>query len=270
MVAFAANSVLNRWALEGGHIDAASFTVVRGVSGAFALVLFLSLRDRSLPAMKALSGSWRSASALFVYMTFFSFAYLTLGAATGALILFAAVQITMFAVALVRGERFSPLGWAGLAAAFAGVVYLVLPGLSAPDPFGAVLMAIAGAAWGFYSLFGQGAKDPLKQSAANFTLTLPLLFIVGLVFLQDQYVTQAGVVLAVLSGAVTSGGGYVIWYAALAYLSAGRAATVQLSVPAIAALGGVLFLAEPISGRLMLASALTLGGVFLVLSQRAR
>lgn len=206
---------------------------------------------------------------LFTYMAFFSFAYLSLSAGTGALILFGAVQLTMFIVALRNGEQFRFLSWTGLTLAILGLVYLISPGLTAPDPLGAVLMAIAGIAWGFYSLLGRRVADPLEATANNFIYSVPLVIIVSFFFAGDFNSTSSGLALAMASGAIASGLGYVIWYAALRGLTATAAATVQLSVPVIAALGGVLLLSEPITLRLLLASAATLGGVAIVLSQRS-
>ena len=266
MLAFAANSLLCRQALGQELIDAASFTTVRVVSGAVTLVLIVLFRGRTHDRGTA---GWRSAAMLFAYMAFFSFAYLSLSAGTGALILFGAVQLTMFIVALREGEHFSLFSWAGLTLAIFGLIYLVSPGLTAPDPVGAVLMAVAGIAWGFYSLLGRGSANPLEATARNFVYSVPLVLIVSLFFLGDLSSTLNGLALAVASGAITSGCGYVIWYAALPGLTATRAATVQLSVPAIAAFGGVFMLDEQITLRLLLASAATLGGVAIVLAQRA-
>jgi drug/metabolite transporter (DMT)-like permease len=265
MVAFAANSLLCRLALGADQIDAASFTTIRVLSGALTLALISFAQKR--PPSRAMN--WRSALALFAYMIFFSFAYISLGAASGALILFGAVQLTMFAVALSSGERFPALAWTGLAIAAAGLVYLVSPGLTAPDPLGAVLMTIAGVAWGVYSLLGRGASDPLTATTMNFILCAPLVAIVSLFSLSQLHVSPAGLAYAIGSGAIASGCGYVIWYAALRGLTAGRAATVQLSVPVIAAIGAVIVLSEAITLRLVLASIATLGGVALVLVQRA-
>ncbi|MBI1359027.1 MAG: EamA family transporter [Alphaproteobacteria bacterium] len=265
MVAFAANSLLCRLALAPGSIDPASFMTLRILSGAFVLgLIVLSRRRRSCTG-----GGWRSALMLFGYVAFFSFAYRSLGAGTGALILFGAVQLTMFAAALRAGERFAPPGWLGLGLAVAGLVYLVLPGVKAPDLAGAGMMALAGVAWGLYSLSGRGAADPLGATARNFLYAAPLVAIVSLVFLKDFHVSPWGAALAVMSGAVTSGCGYVVWYAALPRLSATQAAIVQLTVPAIASFGGVVFLSENLTLRLVLASAATLGGVAIVLLQRA-
>jgi drug/metabolite transporter (DMT)-like permease len=266
MVAFAANSLLCRLALGADQIDAASFTTIRVLSGALTLALISFVQKR--PPSRA-NMNWRSALALFAYMIFFSFAYISLGAASGALILFGAVQLTMFAVALSSGERFPALAWAGLAIAAAGLVYLVSPGLTAPDPLGAVLMTIAGVAWGVYSLLGRGASDPLTATTMNFIVCAPLVAIVSLFSLSQLHVSPAGLAYAIGSGAIASGCGYVIWYAALRGLTAGRAATVQLSVPVIAAIGAVILLSEAITLRLVLASIATLGGVALVLAQRA-
>jgi drug/metabolite transporter (DMT)-like permease len=199
---------------------------------------------------------------------FFSFAYITLGAATGALILFGAVQLTMFAFALRGGERFALVAWGGLMLAAFGLVYLVSPGLSAPDPLGAMLMAIAGMAWGAYSLLGRGASNPLAATTMNFVYTAPLVALVSVFTFSGAHWSTPGVAYAIASGAIASGCGYVIWYAALRGLTAARAATVQLSVPVIAAIGAVLLLSEPVTLRLVLASVATLGGVAIVLMQR--
>jgi drug/metabolite transporter (DMT)-like permease len=266
MVAFAANSVLCRLALGAGLIDAASFATVRTVSGAVILGIALLLRSGK-PQVKP---DWRSVITLYLYMVFFSFAYLSLSAGTGALVLFGAVQLTMFVVALRSGEHFSPLSWVGLVLAIAGLVYLVSPGITAPDPLGAGLMAVAGVAWGFYSLVGRSAGDPTEATAYNFILAVPLVVVTSLAFLGDFQVSPAGAAYAVASGAIASGIGYVIWYAALRGLTATSAATVQLSVPVIAAVGGVMLMSEDVTVRLVVASVTTLGGVALVLTQRNR
>jgi drug/metabolite transporter (DMT)-like permease len=266
MVAFAANSVLCRLALGAGLIDAASFATVRTVAGALLLAGILLVRRRPVTARP----NWRSVIALYLYMAFFAFAYLSLSAGTGALILFGAVQLTMFTVALRAGEHFSAASWVGLVIAIAGLVYLVSPGLAAPDPLGAALMAVAGVSWGAYSLVGRSAADPVEATAHNFLYAVPLVVATSLAFAGDFQATAAGAGYAVLSGAVASGIGYVIWYAALRRLSGTGAATVQLSVPVIAAIGGVIVLSEAVTPRLVVASAATLGGVALVLTQRNR
>ena len=267
MLAFAANSLLCRLALHQGLIDPASFGSIRLVAGAITLAVIVRLRsDRFAPG----HADWLAAAMLFAYVAFFSFAYLTLPAGTGALILFGAVQVTMFSVGLRSGEMFRPIAWVGLALAVAGLVYLVSPGVAAPAPLGAAMMAIAGAAWGVYSLRGRGVTDPLAATASNFVRAAPLALVLSLLLATNAHVDAAGVGLAVASGAVTSGIGYVIWYAALSRLSAMRAATVQLSVPLIAAFGGVVLLSEAITPRLLAASAAILGGIALVLATRSQ
>jgi drug/metabolite transporter (DMT)-like permease len=266
MIAFAANPLISRLALGQQLIDAASFTSVRIISGAVALALitFPRWRRRGLGSV-----DWRSVSTLFIYMVFFSFAYRSLSASTGTLLLFAAVQFTMFIAAMRDGEQFTILSWAGFSLAVIGLIYLVSPGITSPDPLGAVLMVVAGTAWGGYSLSGRSAADPLESTAINFICSVPLAIIVTLLFIDNLYFTRAGLILAAASGAIASGLGYAVWYAALKGLTAGRAATVQLSVPTIAACGGIIFLAEPVSVRLIVASALTLGGIAIVLTQRS-
>ena len=266
MLAFAANSLLCRLALGQGLIDAASFTTIRVISGAVMLSLIVLPRWR---AGGRSSADWRSIVTLFIYMAFFSFAYLSLSAGTGALILFGAVQLTMFIVALRGGEQFPLPSWAGLTLAIFGLIYLVSPGVTAPDPLGAVLMAIAGIAWGFYSLLGRRVADPVEATAYNFIYSVPLVIITSLLFIGDFHGSPSGVALAVASGAIASGLGYVIWYAALRDLTATRAATVQLSVPVIAAFGGVILISEQLTVRLLIASTATLGGVAMVQAQRA-
>lgn len=266
MFAFAANSLLCRLALAEGLIDAATFTSVRIIAGAVTLGFIVLLRRRT---HERPSTNWRTVAMLFTYMVFFSFAYLSLSAGTGALLLFGSVQLTMFVVALREGERFPLLSWGGFALAILGLVFLVLPGVTAPNPLGAILMTVAGIAWGAYSLMGRNVADPLEATAKNFMYSVPLVLMVSLFFLPEFSSSYGGLALAIASGAVTSGCGYVIWYAALPGLTATRAATVQLSVPVIAAFGGILLLSELITPRLLLASAATLGGVAIVLAQRS-
>jgi drug/metabolite transporter (DMT)-like permease len=257
MAAFASNSLLCRVALKGTAIDAASFTLVRIASG--ALTLWLILRIRS-PGMR-IAGNKGSAFWLFAYAAGFSFAYLTLTAGAGALLLFGAVQATMIGYGLRRGERFRTVQVMGLALAFAGLASLLAPGLSAPPLAGAVLMLFAGFAWGVYSLRGRAGGDALAVTAGNFARAAPLAIAVSLAAAPWAAIDARGVMFAVLSGAIASGMGYAIWYTALPALRATTAATVQLSVPAIAAGGGVLFLGEPLTLRLVIASAAILGGV---------
>jgi len=261
MLAFAANSLLCRVALRDTTIDAASFTAIRLASG--AAVLALIVRARHGRPMEA--GSWAAAACLFGYAAFFSFAYRHLSAATGAILLFGAVQISMLSWGFFTGERLRRLQVAGLLAAVGGLVYMLLPGLSAPPLLGAALMIASGISWAAYSLLGRGTKDPVKATAGNFLRTVPL---AALLFLTQQAgtsVDHTGALYAVVSGAITSGLGYVLWYAALPALTATSAAVIQLSVPAIAALGGVVLLAEPLSSRLVIASATIMGGIALTI-----
>ena len=217
-----------------------------------------------------LRGSWNSAVFLFLYAITFSFAYLSLSTGTGALILFGSVQVTMIVVALRSGERPRVMEWMGLMLALGGLVYLVFPGLSAPSPLGSALMTIAGISWGFYTLRGRGSQNPLGDTAGNFVYAVPMVLAILLVSLKNVSITPYGVLYAALSGALASGVGYVIWYAALRGLTTTRAATVQLSVPVIAAWSGIVFLAEHVSVRLVIAGVLILGGIALSLSSRAK
>jgi drug/metabolite transporter (DMT)-like permease len=266
MLAFAANSLLCRLALKETAIDPASFTLVRVASGALALWLIVHLRSRGQTV--AGTGNWASALALFAYAAAFSYAYVDLTAATGALLLFGAVQATMFAVALWRGERLGRLQLFGLACALAGLTGLLLPGLEAPPLAGALLMLAAGAAWGVYSLRAKGGGDPTAVTAGNFARALPFALALSLLALPWLQLDGAGTGYALLSGALASGVGYVIWYAALPGLRASSAATVQLSVPLLAAGGGMLLLGEALSLRLVVAGAAILGGIALVLFPR--
>jgi drug/metabolite transporter (DMT)-like permease len=266
MVAFAANSVLCRLALGDAAIDAASFTTLRLVAGAIMLLVVSRLAPRNRATRGG--GSWLSAVMLFAYAAAFSFAYISLAAGTGALILFGAVQATMILIALRSGERPHRLEWLGLVMALAGLVYLVLPGLSAPSPSGSALMAVAGIAWGVYSLRGRGVADPTRATTVNFVRAVPFALIVSAITFRGISLSPRGALLAILSGAVTSGLGYVLWYMAVKGLTATRAAIVQLSVPIIAAAGGVVFLAEDISLRLVVSSVMILGGVALSVTAR--
>jgi drug/metabolite transporter (DMT)-like permease len=268
MVAFASNSLLNRLALGRDSIDAVSYTTVRLVSGAITLWLISSLQKKS--SEPKIRGNWISAAMLFLYAIAFSFAYLSLSAGTGALILFGMVQVTMILMALRSGERPQPLEWLGLLLALGGLVYLVLPGLEAPPFLGSVLMMLAGIAWGIYSLRGRGSSSPLADTTGNFIRAVPFILAILLVSLKGVRLSQTGILLAMLSGAVASGVGYVIWYADLRRLTATRAAIVQLSVPVLAAWGGVALLAEDISLRLILAAVLILGGIGLAITGRRK
>ncbi|MBX3650876.1 MAG: DMT family transporter [Burkholderiales bacterium] len=264
LLAFAANSLFCRAALRDTAIDAASFTTIRLVAGALTLWLIVVLR-RGGPA---LAGDWRSAAALFAYAIAFSLAYRSLTAAAGALLLFGAVQMTMTGYGLWRGERMHLLQWLGLAIALAGLAGLLLPGLSAPPLGGALLMIFAGMAWGMYSLRGRGSGDPISATAGNFVRTVPLALACSLLLLDMARWDAAGAALAVASGALASGIGYTIWYAALPGLKASTAATLQLSVPVIATFGAIVFLDEQLTLRLVLASVAVLGGVALVMLEK--
>lgn len=279
MLAFAGNSLLCRVALGHTRIDATSFTSIRLLSGAAVLWLLTRHRrdDRRGKAAR-LGGSWGSALALLAYALAFSLAYARLTAATGALVLFGAVQLTMIGVGVGRGERLQRLQAAGLAVALVGLVALLLPGLSAPPLASALLMAIAGVAWGIYSLRGAGPRDaaghdaarpdPLGATAGNFLRTVPMALLASLAASAWLMPDLRGSLYAVASGAVTSGIGYAIWYAALPRLGAVRASVVQLSVPVIAAVGGVALLDESMSLRLTMCSLAILGGVALVIAGR--
>jgi drug/metabolite transporter (DMT)-like permease len=269
MLAFACNSLLCRMALGGGAIDAASFTAIRFGSGALALLILAAASGTGRFAARG--GSWLSAAVLFVYAFPFAFAYARLTTGTGALVLFGATQITMIAAGLRAGERPALVEWIGVAIAVAGLLWLVTPGLStSPSPAGGALMFVAGIAWGAYSLLGRGSTAPMADVTGTFLRLTPLTLGVVAAGWSSTHVSSRGVTLAALSGAVTSGGGYVIWYYALRRLTAMRASIVQLSIPALAALAGVVALDEPITVRLVTAAALILGGVALSIGGRTR
>ena len=259
LVAFAGNSILCRLALGEQAIDAASFTSIRLLSGALVLSLILKL-SRSKRSVRP-CGSWTSAAALFLYATAFSFAYLSLNTGTGALILFGAVQLTMITAALSSGERLQSSETIGVSLAFAGLIYLVSPGVTAPSLTGALLMAVSGISWGVYSLRGRDTEYPLAETTENFVRTLPFVAALSLFCLQNGHFSLRGILLAVVSGGFASGIVYVIWYAALAGMTATKASIVQLAVPVLASLGGVIFLSEEITVRLIIATITILGGV---------
>lgn len=265
MVAFAGNSLLCRVALKHTTVDAASFTTVRLISGALMLWLVVRLR-RGTHIGK---GNWLSAFSLFAYAAGFSFAYVSLPAATGALLLFGAVQATMIGYGIGSGERLQGLQLMGLVLALCGLVGLLLPGLSAPPLYGSALMLGAGFAWGIYSLRGKNAGDPTLVTTGNFLRAVPITVALSVVVLNGLSVEVAGLGYAVASGALTSGIGYTIWYTVLPALKATHAATVQLSVPIIAAAGGVILLGEPITLRLVFASVAILGGIALVIWEKS-
>ncbi len=277
MIAFASNSLLCRAALKQTSIDAATFTFVRVFSGAAALWLVMKLRRRLIVERRVTAlversshsplhraGNWPSALALFIYAAAFSFAYVDLSAGTGALLLFGAVQATMILWGLRKGERLDAVQIAGFILAVTGLVALVFPGLSAPPLTGSILMLGAGVAWGIYSLRGKGEEKPASATTGNFIRAVPFAVALGIIFVPWIHIDLAGITFGIISGAITSGLGYVIWYSALPGLKAASAATVQLSVPVIAATGGILLLGEPITLRYVLASVAVLGGLALV------
>lgn len=267
LVAFAFNSILCRLALGADLIDAAGFTSIRLISGAAALLVISLFFGSKNEAVK--QGNWLSAFFLFAYAICFSFAYTRLTTATGALILFGSVQATMIISALIKGERPRVLEWLGLFAALAGLVYLVLPGLAAPPLLSSLLMAFAGIAWGFYTLRGKGSANPLAETTGNFIRSVPMVVLFSLPFLSEFHSSNQGILFAVLSGAVASGIGYAVWYAALKFHTATRAAILQLSVPVLAAIGGVVLLSESITIRLFIAGVLILGGIgFAILAKK--
>ena len=266
MIAFAGNSLLCRAALKHTSIDAASFTTIRLISGAAMLWLIVYLRRNTNSG----GGNWLSAFALFAYAAGFSFAYVSLPTATGALLLFGAVQATMISYGIWRGERLLRLQLVGLLLAFGGLIGLLLPDLSRPPLYNSLLMLGAGVAWGVYSLRGKNAGDPTKVTAGNFLRTVPMAAALSVLMLNAASLDNAGFWYAVSSGALASGLGYTIWYTALPALKATNAATVQLSVPVIATLGGIIFLGEPITLRLALASVAILGGIALVILKKQR
>jgi drug/metabolite transporter (DMT)-like permease len=264
MIAFAGNSLLCRAALKQTSIDAATFTFIRIFSGAAALWLIMKMRGAAWKE----AGNWSSALALFAYAAAFSFAYNSLSAGTGALLLFGAVQATMILWGFRRGERLHTIQIVGLVVAVTGLVVLLLPGLSAPPLSGSILMLGAGVAWGIYSLRGKAEKNPVSSTAGNFLRAVPLAAIVSIMLLPWARLDRPGIGYAVISGAIASGLGYVIWYAALSGLRAASAATVQLSVPVLAATGGILLLSEPITLRYLFASIAVLGGIALVVIEK--
>lgn len=266
MVFFAANSLLCRMALTNTSIDPASFTFVRIVAGAVALWLITPFRG----AVSGRHGNWLSAGSLFLYCASFSLAYLALTAATGALILFGTVQISMISHGLWSGERPSLRQVIGLAVAFGGLCWLVLPGLSAPPLWGSLLMMVAGVAWGVYSIRGKGLADPTLATAGNFLRAVPFALGFGFLALPWLSLDATGALYAVASGAITSGLGYAVWYTALGGLSSTQAATAQLTVPAIAASGGAVLLAEPITWHLIISSIAILGGAAVVIMEKQR
>jgi drug/metabolite transporter (DMT)-like permease len=262
MLAFAGNALLCRLALATTEIDPASFTFVRLLSGAVALMIIVCLKN----GKATIGGNWASAFALFAYAICFSFAYISLPAGSGALLLFGAVQITMIAYGLLSGERLLNRQLVGFVLAVAGLIALLLPGVTVPSVSGSLLMLSAGVAWGIYSLRGRGASDPSRETAGNFIRAVPMAAAISLATLVQFRVDISGALYAVASGALASGIGYALWYTVLPMLRATTAATVQLSVPVIAAVGGVVFLNEAVTLRLAITSVVVLGGIALFIS----
>lgn len=267
LIAFAANSVLCRLALGSGAIDAASFTILRLLSGAVTLAIVVTFAHRKRPVTSR--GSWRGAGSLFLYAATFSYAYITLETGTGALILFGAVQTTMIVGSLLSGTRLRVPEWVGAFVAFSGFLYLVLPNVTTPSIAGFMFMSAAGIAWGIYTLIGRTSAAPLGDTAFNFIRSLPFVLVLIPFAVGSFSITTKGALLAVLSGGLASGIGYALWYTALRGLSRVQAAVAQLFVPIIAAGGGILFAAEELSLRFIIASVLVLGGIFIAVFRRS-
>ena len=261
LISFAGNSLLCRLALRSGEIDPATFTSIRLLSGALVLIGIVYFKSKKLN----LGGNWSSALSLFIYAAGFSWAYVNLSAATGALLLFGAVQATMIIAGQINGERMKIKNWLGCFIAVLGLIIFLLPGLSTPSFSSATIMMIAGLAWGIYSLKGRGSGDPTLNTAGNFIRCLPFAALLVIVYSSQLQASSKGIMLALTSGVVTSGLGYVIWYSVLPKLTATRAAVVQLSVPIITALGGGLFLGEAITLRILISAVTVLAGIALVI-----
>lgn len=266
LLAFAANSVLCRLALADNSIDPASFTVVRLLSGSIVLLFIISFNRQT--AASTAKGDWTAGLMLFLYAISFSYAYTSLGTGVGALVLFGSVQITILLMSIISGERLHVAEWLGAALAFCGFIFLILPGVTTPSIHGFLLMSVAGISWGIYTLKGRNSERPLLDTAYNFFRTTPLVILLGIMTFNSADYTTEGVLLALLSGGITSALGYTIWYIALAGLSTTQAAVTQLSVPVIAAFGGVIFVSEAITYRLTISAALVLGGILMVVAGR--
>lgn len=266
LIAFAANSVLCRLALGNEAIDASSFTGIRLLSGAITLFIILSITVSRKENNKGASskGSWTASLSLFLYAITFSYAYLSVDTGTGALILFGSVQITMIMLSLISGTRLHLIEWSGVILAFAGFIYLILPNITTPSINGFILMTVSGISWGIYTLKGRSSKNPLMDTTYNFLRTIPFVGVLAIFTLQNMNYSSEGIVLALISGAITSGLGYTIWYIALGGLSSTQAAVIQLSVPVIAAIGGVIFVSEVITMRLIISATIVLSGILMV------
>lgn len=270
LFAFAANSVLCRMALGENAIDASSFTIIRLFSGIIILLLLVTLTNKlnQAKAVNTSKGSWLAGCMLFIYAVAFSFGYISLDTGTGALILFGAVQITMIISSIISGNKLHISEWLGLATAFTGFVYLIIGSLTTPSLMGFMLMSVSGMAWAFYTLLGRSSNNPLRDTCYNFLRTSPFILLLMILASNSAHITSTGLILAVLSGAIASGIGYFIWYIALTGLSVTQGAVVQLFVPIIAAIGGVIFTSELITLRLVESSALVLGGILIVILGR--
>lgn len=262
LIAFAANSVLGRLALGNGTIDASSFTILRLLSGSIVLLIIIIAKRKITGG--STKGSWVASFMLFLYAVTFSYSYISLDTGTGALILFGAVQVTIILISLVSGIRLHFTEWVGVMIAFTGFVYLILPGVTAPSTIGLLLMTVAGIAWGIYTFKGSSSKNPLMDTAYNFFRTIPLVILLAIFTINNANYSLNGIILALLSGGITSGIGYAIWYVALGGLSSTQAAVLQLSVPVIAALGGVVFVSEEITFRLAISAVMVIGGILIV------
>jgi drug/metabolite transporter (DMT)-like permease len=263
LIAFAANSVICRLALGSGTIDVPSFTAIRLISGAVMLFIILSIKANKKEATS--TGSWTAGLALFIYAITFSYAYLSLDTGTGALVLFGSVQITMILLSMIYGTRLQSSEWFGVVIAFIGFIYLILPSITTPSISGFMLMAVAGISWGVYTLKGRNSINALKDTSYNFLRTIPFVALLVICNLKQLNYSSEGIYLALLSGAITSGIGYTIWYIALGGLSSTQAAVIQLSVPVIAAIGGTIFVSEAITARLLISAVIVLGGILMVI-----
>jgi len=266
LIAFAANSVLCRLALGNEAIDASSFTILRLLSGSIVLLIIIGVSRKTTEV--STKGSWGASFMLFLYAITFSYAYISLDTGTGALILFGSVQITMIFLSLISGTRLHFTEWAGVTIAFTGFVYLILPGVTAPSIVGFLFMTVAGIAWGIYTLKGRASKNPLMDTAYNFFRTTPFVILLAIPTIYSANYSSEGIILALLSGGITSGIGYTIWYIALGGLSSTQAAVLQLLVPVIATFGGVIFVSEAITFRLEISAAMVLGGILIVVLGR--
>lgn len=266
LIAFAANSVLCRLALGNEAIDASSFTGIRLLSGAITLFVILNIKECMKGSNKGASskGSWSASFTLFLYAITFSYAYLSVDTGTGALILFGSVQITMIMLSLISGTRLHLIEWSGVIIAFTGFIYLILPNITTPSINGFILMTVSGISWGIYTLKGRSSKNPLMDTTYNFLRTIPFVALLAVFTMENMSYSSEGIILALISGALTSGVGYTIWYIALGGLSSTQAAVIQLSVPVIAAIGGVIFVSETITIRLIISATIVLSGILMV------